>query len=112
MSGRAALLLNECPGLPPDGDAAPSRAVQARVAGNALEGLDVRDGDHVMLLKGRAAEFGDIAALRVDGGATTLWKVHPEGEHVHLSDGRRRWTLPARNVETVGVVVAVLRRFD
>jgi len=132
MLAHAALLLDERPGtIPGRGIAAtvrvaataspagvaptstaPTSTVRARVAGNALEALDVRNGDHVVLLKGRTPEFGDLAALHVDGGATTLWKVYPEGDHLHVSDGLRRWTLLARDVEAVGVVVAVLRRFD
>ena len=79
--------------------------------GNALEALDVRDGDRVVVVKGRVPEFGDLAALCVAGGARTLWKVFPEGERMHLSNGRGRWTVPAKNVEAIGVVVAVLRKF-
>jgi len=106
MCMNAALLLEDAPGA----FASDGETFTVRVAGNALEALDVRDGDRVVVVRGRTAEFGDLAALSVDGGARTLWKVHPEGEHVHLSNGRGRWTVPARNVETVGVVVAVLRR--
>ncbi len=103
----AALLLDEVPGaFRPDGE-----TVTVRVVGNALEALDVRDGDHVVVLKGRVPEFGDLVALSVDGGARTLWKVYPEGAHMHLSNGRARWTVPTANVEPMGVVVAVIRRF-
>ena len=112
MVSNAALLLDEAAGaFAPEGD-----TITVRVAGSALEALDIRDGDRVVVVKGRTPEFGDLAALRVDGGARTLWKVYPEGDRLHLSNGRAargegRWTVPAQNVEVVGVVVAVLRRF-
>ncbi|MDJ0522348.1 MAG: S24 family peptidase [Planctomycetota bacterium] len=107
MVSNAALLLDEAAGaFAPEGD-----TITVRVAGNALEALDIRDGDRVVVVKERTPEFGDLAALRVDGGARTLWKVYPEGDRLHLSNGRGRWTAPAKNVEVVGVVVAVLRRF-
>ena len=112
MYSSAALLLGERPGaFTQDGE-----TVTVRVAGNALEALDVRDGDHVVLAKGREPEFGDLAALCVAGGAPTLWKTYPEDDgsgegRLHLSNGRGRWTVPAKNVEVLGVVVAVLRKF-
>ncbi len=116
MYSSAALLLDERPGaFTQDGE-----TVTVRVAGNALEALDVRDGDHVVIAKGREPEFGDLAALCIAGGAPTLWKTYPEGEspedesgggRLHLSNGRGRWTVPAKNVEVIGVVLAVLRKF-
>jgi SOS-response transcriptional repressor LexA len=106
MSLDAVLLLDQAPGaFAPDGE-----TLTVRVAGHALEALDVRDGDRVVVAKGRVPEFGDLAALCLAGGARTLWKVYPEGDRLHLSNGRGRWTVLARDVETIGVVVAVLRR--
>ena len=106
MSLDAVLLLDEATGVfAPDGE-----TLTVRVAGHALDALDVRDGDRVVLAKGRVPEFGDLAALSLDGGARTLWKVYPEGDRLHLSNGHGRWTVPAKNVEMIGVVVAVLRR--
>jgi SOS-response transcriptional repressor LexA len=111
MSSNAALLIDEAPGaFTPEGE-----TITVRVVGSALEALDVHDGDRVVVVKGRAPEFGDLAALRIAGGALMLWKVYPEGDdasgrRLHLSNGRGRWTVPAQNVETVGVIVAVLRR--
>ena len=116
MSSNAALLIDEAPGVfTPEG-----QTVTVRVVGSALEALDIHDGDRVVVVKGREPEFGDLAALRIAGGALTLWKIYPEGDRLHLSNGRVagrrvsgrqcRWTVPAKDVETVGVVVAVLRR--
>lgn len=111
MSSNAALLIDEAPGaFTQEGD-----TVTVRVVGSALEALDIHDGDRVVVVKGREPEFGDLAALHVAGGALTLWKIYPEGAdaedgRLHLSNGRGRWTVPAKNVEAFGVVVALLRR--
>ena len=116
MYSSAALLLDETRAGGGARSAEDGDAFTVRVAGNALEALDVRDGDRVVVVKGRVPEFGDLAALCVAGGARTLWKVYPEGDdstggRLHLSNGRGRWTVPAKNVEAIGVVVAVLRKF-
>jgi SOS-response transcriptional repressor LexA len=92
---------------------APGRETSlSRVAGNALAALDVRDGDHVVLVHRETAEHGDLAAVLDDRGEATLWKVYPEAGALRLSTGRpgeeRRVAPPPR---IHGVVVAVLRRF-
>lgn len=85
--------------------------VLAKVRGAALEALDVRDGDHVVLVRREEAEHGDVAAVLDDHGVATLWKVFPEPDALRLSTGRpgeeRRISPPPR---IHGVVVAVLRR--
>jgi SOS-response transcriptional repressor LexA len=83
----------------------------AKVAGHGLEALEIRDGDHVVLVRRDHAEHGDLAAVLDDRGQATLWKVYPEPDALRLSSGRpgaeRRIRPPPR---IQGVVVAVLRR--
>jgi hypothetical protein len=95
---------------------APGRdAVLALVRGNGLDGLDVRDGDHVVLVRRTAADHGDLAAVTGPEGRAYLWKVFPEGgedgvERLRLSYGspaEGRLAPPGTRVQ--GVVVAVLR---
>lgn len=84
----------------------------ARVVGDGLRALDVRDGDHVVLARREAAEHGDLAAVLDEEERAWLWKVYPEGDRLRLSMGHpglERLTAPGPRVQ--GVVVAVLRSF-
>ncbi len=92
---------------------APGRDVAfARVEGDALSALDIRDGDHVVLVRRDTAEHGDVAAVLDAEGRATLWKVYPEGGGLRLSLGRPGFgRLTGPDVRVHGVVVAVLRRF-
>ena len=91
---------------PFDRDGATRLAV---VPDDALAALDVRAGDRVIVIHGRAAEYGDLALVEEDG-AEAFWKVYPEGDDLHLSTGEARRTVAARSVRVLGVGVAVLRR--
>jgi SOS-response transcriptional repressor LexA len=85
--------------------------VLAKVSGDGLAALELRDGDHVVLVRREHAEHGDIAAVLDDHGVATLWKVYPEPGALRLATGRpgqeRRIAPPPR---IHGVIVAVLRR--
>ena len=108
------------PGPPPvrllapevQGRFAPGRdTTLARVAGDGLRAFDVRDGDHVVLVRRETAEHGDLAAVLDEEGRAHLWKVYPEGDRLRLSMGHpslERRSRPGARVQ--GVVVAVLRR--
>lgn len=91
---------------PFDRDGATRLAV---VPDDALAALDVRAGDRVIVIHGRAAEYGDLALVEEDG-AEAFWKVYPEGDDLHLSTGDARRTVAAASVRVLGVGVAVLRR--
>jgi SOS-response transcriptional repressor LexA len=80
------------------------------VVGEALAPLDVRDGDAVVLVTGRAPEPGDLVAVREADGVLALWKAWPGAGSVRLSTGARSETRPAGAVAVEGVVVAVRRR--
>jgi hypothetical protein len=85
--------------------------VLAKVAGHGLAGLEIHDGDHVVLVRRDTAEHGDLAAVLDERGHATLWKVYPERDAMRLSTGRPgadRRVRPAPRIQ--GVVVAVLRR--
>lgn len=113
--------MRNAPGPPPvrllapevRGRFAPGRETTlARVAGDGLRAFDVRDGDHVVLVRREEAEHGDLAAVLDGEGCAHLWKVYPEGDRLRLSMGHpslERKSLPGARVQ--GVVVAVLRRF-
>ena len=106
-------------GPPPVRLVAPTRAhpfaegrdtTLARVEGEGLRALDVRDGDHVVLARREVAEHGDLAAVLDEDGRAHLWKVYPEGDRLRLSMGYpslERWSAPGARVQ--GVVVGVLR---
>ena len=79
------------------------------VADDALAALDLRAGDRVVVVHGRAPDHGDLALVEEDG-AEALWKVYPEGQHLHLSTGEARRTVAASSVRVLGVAVAVMRR--
>ena len=92
---------------------APGREVAfARIEGGLLEGLGIRDGDHVALERRDSAEHGDLAAVAGPDGRAGLWKVYPEGDRLRLSmgNGACRWTGERPRVH--GVVVGVLRKWD
>lgn len=93
---------------------APGRGISlARVAGDGLRALDVRDGDHVVLAHREAAEHGDIAAVIEGQGPACLWKVYPEAGGLRLSLGHPALEhVAAAGARVQGVVVAVLRRPD
>lgn len=80
----------------------------AVVPDDALAALDVRAGDRVVVVHGRAADHGDLALVEEDG-AEALWKIHPEGDRIHLDTGEARRTVPAASIRILGVAVAVLR---
>lgn len=109
------------PGPPPvrllapevKGRFAPGRdTTLARVAGDGLRALDIRDGDHVVLARREAAEHGDLAAVLDEEGLAWLWKIYPEGDRLRLSMGHPSLErLSPRGARVQGVVVAVLRAF-
>lgn len=85
--------------------------VFARVAGDGLAALEIRDGDHVVLERREHVEHGDVAAVLDARGEATLWKVYPEPDGLRLVTGRpgeERRLAPAPRIH--GVVVALLRR--
>ena len=90
---------------------APGRGIGvARVVGDGLRALDIRDGDHVLLARREVAEHGDLAAVLDDEERAWLWKVYPAGDRLRLSMGHaglERSSAPHPRVQ--GVVVAVLR---
>ncbi len=90
---------------------APGRGVVlARVAGDGLRDLGVRDGDEVVLHRQEAAEHGDLAAVIEGNGPATLYKVFPDAEGMRLSMGHPAFDRRAApGVRVQGVVVAVRR---
>lgn len=92
---------------------APGREVAfARVEGDLLARLGVRDGDHVALWRRDVAEPGDLAAVLDARGRAGLWRVYPERDELRLTTGdpacARR---SGRHPRVQGVVVAVHRSF-
>ncbi len=82
----------------------------ARVVGDGLRALDIRDGDHVVLARREAAEHGDLAAVLDEDDCAWLWKVFPAGDRLRLSMGHpslERLSTPHPRIQ--GVVLAVLR---
>ena len=92
---------------------APGREVAfARVEGGLLEGLGIRDGDHVALARRDSAEHGDLAAVAGPDGRAGLWKVYPEGDRLRLSTGDASSSLwSAERPRVHGIVVGVLRKW-
>ncbi len=88
----------------PDG-----RTTTATIPDDALEALDVRAGDEVVVVHGRSPEHGDLALIEEDG-AEAIWKVYPEGSELRLSTGSVHRRVPLDSVRVLGVVVGLLRR--
>jgi len=93
---------------------APGREVAfARVQGDLLAGLGVRDGDHVALWRRDTAEPGDLAAVLDATGRAGLWRVYPERDELRLTTGDPAYARPSgRRPRVQGVVVAVHRSFS
>jgi len=105
---------------------APGREIAfARVEGNGLERLGIREGDHVALARHVDVAESEVAAIVDDDGTSALWACTREGARLRLrlgvarererddvaADGKPpepRFT--ARHARVRGVVVAVLRR--
>lgn len=92
--------------LRPGGDVA-----LARVEGDGLRALGVRDGDHVLVRRQRTAADGDLAVVADPSGRGALWRVHPDRDALLLccDDGppvARTGPWP----EVRGIVVGVWRR--
>lgn len=82
----------------------------ARVRGDGLRALDIRDGDHVVLARRDRAEHGDLAAVLEDDGPACLYKVFAEGEGLRLSMGHPAFDRPSHpGARVQGVVLGVLR---
>lgn len=85
----------------------------ARVAGRALAGAGVRDGDHVFLARTPVVPDGALASVVDPSGRGALWRVRHDRDALVLYDGTRTRvgrTGPWPDVQ--GVVVGILRRFD
>jgi len=89
-------------------------AITAGVLDEGLAHYGLHAGDRVVLMRGRAPEFGDLAALSValpvegDDAALVLWKAYPEAEVLRLTSDRATRALPP-DTKVAGVVVAVTR---
>lgn len=82
----------------------------ARVEGDGLRALDIRDGDHVVLARREQAEHGDLAAILEGDGPACLWKVFPAETGLRLSMGHPAFDRPSRpGARVQGVVLGVLR---
>ena len=89
-------------------------AITAGVLDEGLADYGLHAGDRVVLIRGRAPEFGDLAALAVelpvegDDAALVLWKAYPDADVLRLTSDHATRALPPEP-DVAGVVVAVMR---
>jgi repressor LexA len=85
-----------------------------RVAGNAMIGEHIQDGDFVVIRKAKSAKSGDIIAIRDDEGEATLRRYFPlpkGGVRLELSPAEGKTSIIRDKVEILGVLVGVVRKY-
>ena len=85
------------------------------VRGDSMSGDLIGDGDTAILLRQVEAAPYDIVAVRVDGAEVTLKRMKPlEGGMVALVPSNPQYeirTVDAEQIEVIGKLVTILRRF-
>ncbi|HUI53701.1 MAG TPA: transcriptional repressor LexA [Bryobacteraceae bacterium] len=85
------------------------------VCGNSMIDDHICDGDMILLEKAAQAKDGDIVVALVSGSETTLKRFYREtGDMVRLQPANstlKPITLPARDVQIQGRLLAVLRKY-
>ena len=100
--------------LGPEPFAEDGGAITAGVLDEGLADCGLHAGDRVVLIRGRAPEFGDFVALPVvlpvegEDAALVLWKAYPDAAVLRLTSDCATRALP-QETEVAGVVVAVMR---
>ena len=89
-------------------------AFMVRVQGESMTGAGIHDGDILVAERGRALCGNDIVVARVHGEDVTVKRLRQDGSTVTLipeNDAFSPMTFPAAEVEIMGVVSGLMRRY-
>jgi len=92
--------------------ARPESSFLLRVTGDSMQGEGIREGDLVVVERGRTPVNGDIVIAEVDGEWTMKY-FRREGGKVFLEAGKPRYPPfeARRELRIGGVVTAVIRKY-
>jgi SOS-response transcriptional repressor LexA len=84
-----------------------------RVKGDSMEGAGIREGDMVLVERGRTAKPGDIVIACVDGGYTMKYYELERGKPV-LVPANPKYPIirPQEALQIDAIVTAVIRKYD
>jgi len=83
-----------------------------KVTGNSMIEAQIADGDYVVVRKQKTCRDGEIVVARVDGEDATLKRFYKEPNRVRLEPANSSMQpIYTSNVEIVGVVTGVIRRY-
>ncbi|MBU4121447.1 MAG: transcriptional repressor LexA [Proteobacteria bacterium] len=90
----------------------PEASYLLRVSGDSMTGEGIREGDLVVVEKGREPKSGDIVIAEVDGEWTIKY-FRKQGKQVVLEAANPKYPLmrPKSELKLGGVVTAVIRKY-
>jgi len=90
----------------------PEKTYLIKVTGDSMEGAGIREGDLVLVERGRTARNGDIVVAQVDGEWTMKF-YEKRGSKVRLNAANERYPslFPKTELVIGGVVTAVVRKY-
>lgn len=86
-----------------------------RVRGDSMIEDQIADGDYVIVRKQSLARDGQIVVALVEGQDATLKRFYREGRMIRLEPANSAMepiVVPAQEVQILGVVVGVIRRYE
>jgi repressor LexA len=90
----------------------PQASFLLRVTGDSMVGAGIREGDLVIVERGREPQHGDIVLAEVDGSWTMKF-FHRRGGEISLASANPRFPpfKPREELRLGGVVVASIRKY-
>jgi len=90
----------------------PNSSFLLKVSGDSMEGEGIKEGDLVIVERGREPKNGDIILAEVDG-AWTMKYFRKKGKEVVLEAANPRYPLirPRAELKVGGIITAVIRKY-
>jgi len=90
----------------------PDSSFLLKVSGDSMEGEGIKEGDLVIVERGREPKNGDIILAEVDG-AWTMKYFRKKGKEVVLEAANPRYPLirPRAELKVGGIITAVIRKY-
>jgi len=90
----------------------PDSSFLLKVSGDSMEGEGIKEGDLVIVERGRDPKNGDIILAEVDG-AWTMKYFRKKGKEVVLEAANPRYPLirPRAELKVGGIITAVIRKY-
>ena len=91
----------------------PDSSFLLKVSGDSMEGEGIKEGDLVIVERGRDPKNGDIILAEVDG-AWTMKYFRKKGKEVVLEAANPRYPLirPRAELKVGGIITAVIRKYQ